>query len=373
MALQSWLRRSIVLALAMCCAFAVLGEFALRVAGFRYASAGERDVIWSRERDAELFGRGLYRRDEREIWKPVPGAELPWAPGEHLDESGFRGEPVPLARTPGVLRIAILGADEALGVGMPREKTWPRLLQRAIAARGRSAEILCAAVEGSTLRQGIERWRVEVLPYHPDLLLVTFAGEHESRAAPRGCSDAKRIADNGGLGFPDARLRVSYLPAVLQSARVFECARWFGEVLSGEYWDWRGGELQEQRLRPVENDFASPGVRRVSVGEFNALVRTLRDELAAEHCRLMLFPIPGEAAVRGHSGVVRDYQTLLVNAAAREKIPKLSALERFEAAIAGGAEATEFFSSGQLSERGHAFLAGELGRDLVPRLAELKF
>jgi hypothetical protein len=373
MALQSWPRRTIVLALAMLSAFAFLGEAALRIARFGYPTAAERDVIWSPERDPALFEKRLYRRDEHEIWKPVPGAELPWAPGEQLDMSGFRGEAVPLARTPGVVRIAILGSDEALGVGLPLESTWPCLLRQVIEAHGARAEVLCAAVENSTLRQGIERWRAEVRPCHPDLVLCTFAGEYESRAANRGCSDAQRIADNGGLGFPDPRERPGQLPAWARDLRLLQCSRWIADVLDGDYWSWLAGELEERRLRPLEQRFDARGTRRVSAHEFTELARQLRDEVEAERCKLILFPIVGEQAVRGQSGAVRDYQTLLVEAAVREKIPRISALDRFEIALRAGSRIEDFFSEGRLNPRGHKFVADEIGHVIVPRLKELKF
>ena len=361
------------LALAMLSGFAILGEASLRIARFAYPSVAERDVIWSPERDPALFEKRVYQRDEHEIWKPVPGAELPWAPAEHLDASGFRGQAVPLARTAGVVRIAILGSDEALGVGLPFEDTWPCLLRQVIEAHGVRAEVLCAAVENSTLRQGIERWRAELRPCHPDLVLCTFAGEYESRAANRGCSDSQRIADNGGLGFPDPRERPERLPAWSRDLRLLQCGRWITDVLDGDYWNWLGGELQEQRLRPLEERFDARGTRRVSAREFTELARQLRDEVEAEKCKLILFPIAGERALRGEAGAVRDYQTLLVEAAVREKIPRISALDRFEIALRAGSRIEDFFSAGRLNLHGHKFLADEIGHVIVPRLKELKF
>jgi hypothetical protein len=352
--------------------FAVLGETALRVAGFLYPSAAERDVIWNRERDRGLLEQRFYRRDAREIWKTVPSAEVPWASGEQLDSAGFRNEEVPLARTPGVVRIAILGSDEALGVGLPRERTWPFLLRQALEERNGKVEILCAAVEGTTLRQGLERWRAEVQPFHPDLVLCTYAGEMESRAANCGCSDSQRIADNCGQGFPDIRERPAPLTGPLRSSRFVQCCDWIADVLDGDYWTWRAGELDAQRLRMAEERFEAAGTRRVPVQEFSALASELHDELAREHVKLILVPITGENAVRAPSSAVRDYQALLLESAKQNKIARLSVLELFDEALLTGARVEDFYGAGLLSEGGHRFLAREIGKVLVHRLSELK-
>jgi len=81
----------------------------------------------------------------------------------------------------------------------------------------------------------------------------------------------------------------------------------------------------------------------------------------------------GEQAARGEARAVRDYQTLLVEAAVREKIARLSALERFQLALGAGAKPGDFFSAGQLNAGGQRFLADEIGHVILPRLKELKF
>jgi hypothetical protein len=371
MFLQSSPRRTVAFSFAMLAAFAALGETALHISGFSYPPAAERDVVWSPERDRELAEKRFYQRDERQIWKPVPGAEVPWARGEHLDASGFRSEAVPRERRPGFVRIAILGSDEALGVGLPRAQTWPAYLRQSIEAQGRRAEVLCAAVEESTLRQGLERWRADLRPFRPDLVLCTYAGEMESRAANCGCSDAQRIADNCGLGFPDPRERGSLLPAALRQARVVQSCAWLADILDGRYWSWRTGQLQEQRLRPAQDGFDVGGVRRVPWKEYLGLTTELRDELAQDGAKLILFPIAGEKALRGKSAAVRGYQTMLLDIALKLKIARLSALELFDKALAGGARVEDFYTDGRLNEGGQRFLARELGKVLLPRLSEL--
>ncbi len=372
MALQSWLRRTILLALAMLLAFAVLGEVALRIAGFRYPPAAVRDVIWSRQRDDELFARTFNERDRLQIWKPIPGAAVPWAPGEHLNSAGFRGEEVPLERTPGVVRIAILGSNEALGVGVPWEKSWPFLLRKAIEEKGEHAEILCAAVQDSTLRQGCERWNVDVHRFQPDLLLCTYSGEMETRAAPCGCSDSRRILDNCGHGFPDYRERTSLLPGVLKRARVAQVGSWLHDVLDGSFWTWRAATLAEERLAPAADGFDVGGTRRVGWKEYCELVVQLHDKMDEQHVRLIFFPITGEKAVRNQSAAVRGYQTMLIDAANEHKIARLSALEMLEKAIRAGARVEDFYTNGQLNEGGHNFLCHELAKVVLPRLPSLK-
>lgn len=372
MALQSWLRRTILPAAAMLLAFGVAGEIALRVAGFHYPPAAVRDVIWSRARDPELFARTFHERDRLQIWKPIPGAAVPWAPGERLNSAGFRGAEVPLERTPGVARIAILGSNEALGVGMPWELCWPRFLQQAIEEKGEHAEILCAAVQDSTLRQGMERWNVDVQRFRPDLLICTYSGEMESRAAPCGCSDSQRILDNCGHGFPDYRERRQLVPAFAKRSRGVQLLAWMGDVLDGSYWDWRVRTLAEERLAPAADGFDVGGARRVGWKEYCELAVQLRDRMEALRIRLIFFPITGEKAVRNQSAAVRGYQTMLIDAAEEHHISRLSALDAFDKAVRAGARVEDFYANGQLSEGGHRFLCHELGKLILPRLADLR-
>jgi hypothetical protein len=372
MALLTQFRKPGLLALAAVCCCAMLGEAALRGAGFRYPSAAERDVVWNPVRDRELLEQRLYQRDERQIWKPIPGAALPWAPGEHLDRAGFRGEELPLEPTPGTLRIAILGSDEALGVGLARELSWPFLLRQTLEEHGAQVEILCAAVEGSTLRQGLERWRADVRPYHPDLVLCTYTGEMESRAANCGCTDEQRIRDNCGHAFPEPRARPAAVPALLMRARVVQSCAWFADVVGGDYWTWRSGYFGEQRLRAAEDRIESAGARRVPWRDFAALLAGLQRELAQEDSKLLLFPIPGERTLRGEAPSVREYQTLLLETAREQKIPRLSALELFDGALKSGARVEDFYASGRLNEGGQRFLAAKVAKAILPWLPELK-
>ncbi|MBK7644569.1 MAG: hypothetical protein IPJ19_16245 [Planctomycetes bacterium] len=358
--------------LAMLLGFAVLGEVALRMVRFHYPSAAERDVIWSRERDPQLFAKRFYERDEREIWKPVPGAEVPWAPGEHLDPSGFRSAPMSLEHTPGVVRIAVLGSGEALGVGLPREQCWSSRLQQVLADAGERVEVLCAAVEDTTLRQGIERWRAEVRPYRPDLVVCTFAGVMEARAANSGCSDDARIEGNCGHGFPDYRQRARLLPAWTWRLRSVQCCAWIADVLDGDYWTWRAGVLDQERLAPLEDRFDAAGTRRVSWKEFSALLPTLRDEVEHEGGKLLLFPITGERALAGLAPAVRDYHAVLLETAQRQKIAKLSGMEFVEAAVREGAQLEDFYAAGQLTAAGSDALARQIGGAIRPRLRDLR-
>lgn len=372
MPLTAGSRRLVLSALALFGAAAVLGELVLRICDFRYAPLAERDVIWSRERDGQLAAPGLYQRDAREIWKPVAGAELPWAKGERLNSAGFRGEDVPPGRRPGVLRIAVLGSGEALGVGLPRERCWPFLLRAAIEQHGLQAEILCAAVEDSTIAQGLERWRAEVRTYRPDLVLCTFAGEMESRAAPCGCTDAQRIADNCGHGFPDYRERPQPLPEFVREARLVQSGLWLFDVLDGDYWSRRASELEAQRIARAPDVLETGGTRRVPLEDLPGLIGQLDQEVRREDARLILFPIVGERLLRGKSSAVGAYHARLIEIARELKISRFSAWELFKGQIDSGTRVEELFSEGQLSERGQRLLGHQLAKVLLPRLKELQ-
>jgi hypothetical protein len=365
-------RRLVLSALALLGGAAALAEIALRVCEFRYRSAAERDVIWSHARDAQLAAREFYARDAREIWKPLPGAEVPWSKGEHLDASGFRSDPPRPERASGVPRIAILGSSEALGVGLAREHCWPALLHAELETHGLQTEILCAAVEDTTLAQGLERWRAEVRGFAPDLVLCTFAGEMESRAAPCGCSDAQRIADNCGHGFPDYRERPAGIPPFAANTRLVQAGQWLVELLDGDYWSWRTRELEALRLAARQEIPEAGGTRRVPLADLQGLVGQLDQEVTRSGAKLILFPIVGEKFLRGKSPAVGAYQATLLEVAHELQISRLTAWELFEREVAAGVRIEDLVRDGRLDEAAQRVLSRELARVLAPRLKELR-
>ena len=86
---------------------------------------------------------------------------------------GFRGPEWPRQKTPGTLRIALVGDSHAFGFGVPYEDTVGEVLARLLEERlGRPAEVLNFGVNGFNSRQQRAVFDHYVLGYDPDLLLL---------------------------------------------------------------------------------------------------------------------------------------------------------------------------------------------------------
>src|SRR4029079_12487891 len=83
---------------------------------------------------------------------------------------GYRDVEHAVAKAPGTYRIVVLGNSVAAGLGVDRfDDTFPALLERLLAARGRKAEVINLAVSGYNPQQQVETLKDRGLRYRPDL------------------------------------------------------------------------------------------------------------------------------------------------------------------------------------------------------------
>ena len=110
-----------------------------------------------------------------------------------INADGFRGERVPLERTPGVLRIAALGDSFTYGTGVEQPHTWPAQLERALEERlgEGSVEMLNWGVEAYNTRQeaAFLEWKSPL--WQPDLVILCMyindaSGESRGTDAAQG-------------------------------------------------------------------------------------------------------------------------------------------------------------------------------------------
>jgi hypothetical protein len=85
---------------------------------------------------------------------------------------GFRGPEFPVEKTPGTIRIAVLGNSFAYGWGVNYDSTWPRLLEQRFAENGIKVEVANLATPGTTPKTliGIANRALPIL--HPDVVLI---------------------------------------------------------------------------------------------------------------------------------------------------------------------------------------------------------
>ena len=78
----------------------------------------------------------------------------------------------PLAKTPGVLRVAVIGDSYVHGSFVNVEEAFPDVIERQLAAAGVRAEVLRFGMDGAPLSQYLHVMRREVARYKPDVVLV---------------------------------------------------------------------------------------------------------------------------------------------------------------------------------------------------------
>jgi lysophospholipase L1-like esterase len=293
----------VALALGLPFAFVGCSQLALVAWGFHYAADAAPIVLPLPE--GTVDGRSLHVRDARELWRPAPGELVPWG-RDVINAAGFRGPLVALEKTPGVLRIATLGDSSTFGYGVNYAECWTAQLAERLDASGVRAECIDAGVIGSTVRQGLERYRVRVRPYRPDVVIAAFGAVNEHVSALRRSDDEliRTLAfEDGAAGRFARRLRAD--------VRLVHVLAWLADESRGGRTELQAEERRERARRGralgAEIDAAWPGERRVSIAEFAKFLRELDTEVRADGAQLVLLA-PGRAsAVYVQKPVVQAY------------------------------------------------------------------
>lgn len=77
-----------------------------------------------------------------------------------------------LAKTPGVLRVAVIGDSYVHGGFVNADQGFPEVIERQLNASGVRAEVLRFGMDGAPLSQYLHMLRTEVRAYKPDLVVV---------------------------------------------------------------------------------------------------------------------------------------------------------------------------------------------------------
>jgi hypothetical protein len=330
----------------------------LRAARFEYDPG--RILLIGPAADEELrSGAGLLRVDPDELWTLRPGAPLPGVPGEQVNALGFRGPELALDKTPGRVRIAVLGGDAAFGSGVPWRESFCARLVELLERAGLPAEVLCAGVPKSSIRQRLEHYRRRVRPYRPDVLIHTFVGDVGYHQAPGGLSDDEKL------------LRLRADPRALDRAgglRLRQLGAWLADAASGAYWRARFAELEQLRLAATQGMLDWPGVRRVTLGELAPIFDAMHLEGVADGTRTLVLSLPPIPEVRdpAHFAYVRAMEEW----AAGRGVAMIFGRSLYAAALQRGELRAQELAlpQGHPSERAHALIAQALADEIVKQL-----
>ena len=153
-------------------------EGLLRAIGYSYTPLHIVNAYAARNdrRQYHSFEDKHFRSDPLAFWRPREG----YPP---FNAQGFRGEELPREKGPDEFRIFALGDSNTLGWQDGPDgpgSHWPRFIRELLPASGRKYTVINAGVWGYSSYQGRERLR-HVLPYKPDLVLISFGGNDPHR------------------------------------------------------------------------------------------------------------------------------------------------------------------------------------------------
>lgn len=346
-------------------AFGLL-ELGLRLGGFRYPPADEPITIWNRVEDRELrLGIGLHQSDERLLWRPRPGATTPWG-GDRINAEGFRGPSLAVARTPGVVRVAALGDSTTFGHGVDVDSTFCAQIVDHYAQSGVRVEVLNAGVVGYTVLQGLERYRRDVRPYRPDVVIAAFGAVNEQIPGQNGLGDDERIEGAIVRGQGWSTQLAWWWRSEVRIAHLLAWARERGDEALLED---RKADLQARREwnQAIADSGAPdwPGTRRVGLERYVDALGILAEEVAADGARLVVVSMPRKRSVEKRTPALLEY-TAATEAFARDNdLPWIDGRRAFMTALAlGGREHVLLRDDFHPSRRGHRILAVKVEEQL---------
>jgi lysophospholipase L1-like esterase len=320
--------------------------------------------VWNLD-PADCQDERLHRGSPRQLWEPIAGAPLLWGLDERINDAGYRGPELPLAKTPGRLRIATLGDSSTFGFGVAFADTWSARLIDELSARGVAAEVLDAGVIGSTIEQGLERYDQLVRARRPDVVVAAFGAVNEAFDSPKGCDRDRIEARNRALAPRDL------LDRARRDSRAVQLAAWIADCARGEpsKTEQRYARRQARALtRDLEIGRVDwPGTRRVRPQRFEQCVAELAERVRSDGARLVLVSMPREPSNERDWPVLPLYSESLARAAASLALPLYDFRGEIARGLAAGREWKELFLDAcHPTPAGHALLA----RELAPYVAD---
>ena len=315
---------SLVLAVLVC-------EVALRACGYYYAPfairMGDEVTDW---RFKHLFKDTFFVHDPELIWRPQPGRGV-------FNSQGFRGRELPATKQADEFRIFTVGDSNTIGWpphGLDdfHGANWPHSLDELLRTRGpKKISVTNASAWGYSTFQGVEMVR-RILPYQPDLVLVSF-----------GSNAAQRVA------VSDADFNSAAFRSPIFNTRV-------GQLLKAT-WDKCRGATKSIDDRDL--------VFRVSLLEYRenleTIIRLCKEQ--GVQCVLLTRPYTGEVGnPQSWKHFAPDYRNTTLEVAKENEVPLIDIYDIFK-------DEEEYFADEcHFTEDGHNLAAKRILKKIEPML-----
>jgi lysophospholipase L1-like esterase len=282
-----------------------------------------------------------YSANPRLGWEPVPLAERRTLKGG-INELGYRDLNHSVAKSPGVLRILVIGDSIAQGTRIKDDMAiFPRVLEAALRQKGVPAEVQNFGVQGYNTQQEVETLRTRGLAYSPDVVILSYCLNDRSFQAG---------------AMPHAMTRTALQRQAVDASLML---RWltksalFRYVYFGVFFTYTGAQAElQKRFGAVLADTVKPSFETLS-----ALSR-------AHHFAVIVSVFP--LFPRKKAEVFEEYSYLPEHAYVRRlseenAFTHLDLLETFRACAKGGPVAIDIYHP---NERGHRCAAEALAAQI---------
>jgi lysophospholipase L1-like esterase len=211
-----------------------VAEQVLRLVGWEYRPLSVQVRDRGDARGFHLFNDNHFVYDPRLLWRPKPDFGV-------FNSLGLRGPEVTRDRSTAELRVITVGDSNTLGWAGEDGANWPESLGKRLRALGTEVKVVNAGVWGYSSAQGLARLE-EVLPYQPDLVLISF-----------GSNDAHRVS-RSDREFAEGSQWLRRLSRWLTHYRV-------GQLVAVSF---RGGSTTGELIPRVPLDRYRENLRRMS-------------------------------------------------------------------------------------------------------------
>lgn len=179
------MRRNLLLAAIVTGVFFLVIETALRVSG-----RVPTDALRSPDLETLDAIPGLFQPGQRLVDRIRP--DLPYTIG--INSLGFRGEEIPLAKRPGILRVLCLGDSYTFGHHVEDAEAFPAVLQDLLREAGhQGAEVINAGANGFTIVDEAILLKEKALAMNPDLVVLAFSqNDIQDLSRPRPMIESMR-------------------------------------------------------------------------------------------------------------------------------------------------------------------------------------